>query len=145
MRASMSPSEKRGGGSPAKQGAALLLFSSSAVAYPGSIAFVHCMRSRPARSARHSAMSVSACGSGPGRREWHAASGRKVKSSPASRATQGCWDPMHGVPSSPIQSHPGQSHRRGVCHGAWLLSQFPGCSGACRAGGAEEATLRRSL
>lgn len=136
MRASMSPSE-RGGRSRAKPRAALLMFSSLCLA-PGPIAFVHCMRTRPARSARHSATSVSVCGSGPGRRTVARSerSQSQIKPGIAGHG-QGCWDP---VQSNPAKSNP----IAGVCHGAWLLGQFPGCSGGCRAGGAEEAALGSS-
>lgn len=119
MRASMSPSE-RGGRSRAKPRAALLMFSSLCFA-PGPIAFVHCMRTRPARSARHSATSVSVCGSGPGRRTVARSerSQSQIKPGIAGHG-QGCWDP---VQSNPIQPSPIPSPASAMARGCW--ANFP--------------------
>lgn len=71
--------------------------------HPGPIAssccFVHaCMRTTPARSAQHSATSVSACGSGPGLRT--CGTQRAVPKSNQARHrghSQGCLDPIQST------------------------------------------------
>lgn len=109
---------------------AFVVFSSSAYPHPGPIAFVRCMRTPPARSARHSATPVSACGSGPGRRT---VARRAVAKS--NQARHRGPPPGMGIQSSPIPSPGGRLPWRVA------VGQFPGCSGGCRAGGAEAAAL----